>query len=166
MEESLDIPATSQVRSQGSDNLSLASSRRRLLDANCTMFTISMLNCMNKACRKYKSIVKLVVEEVTISLILSTAVVHHVSYVAGAHVICIVICRGEVLHQPMHSLHSASLSHLNQWNLFLPVGKLWLRAKILVDRRLYPCIEAIWKQISESEFRLIQNCEGHVSCPP
>ena len=114
MEESLDIPTTSQVRSEGSDNLSLTSSRRRLLDANCTMFAVSMLNCMYKACQKYKTIVKLVVEEVTISLVLSTAVVHHVSYVAGAHVMCIVLCRGEVLHQPMHSLHSASLSRLNQ----------------------------------------------------
>ena len=164
MEELLDIPTTSQVRSEGSDNLSLTSCRRRLLDANCTMFTVSMLNCMNKACRKYKTMVKLVVEEVTISLILSTAVVHHVSYVARAYVICIVICRGRVLHQLMHSLHSASLSHLNQWNSFLPVGKLLLRPKILVDYILV--LRLSEKQISESEFCLIQNRKGHVSCPP
>ena len=164
MEESLDIPTTSQVRSEGSDNLSLTSSRRRLLDTNCTMFTVSMPNCMNKACRKYKTMVKLVVEEVTICLVLSTTAVHPVSYVAGAYVICIVICRGEVLHQLMHSLHSASLSRLNQWNSCLPVGKLWLRTKILVDYILV--LRLSEKQISESEFCLIQNCKCHVSCPP
>ena len=95
----------------------------------------------------------------TISLILSTAVVHLVSYVAGAHVICIVICRGEVLHQLMHSLHSASLSRLNQWNSCLPVGKLWLRPKILINYILVLRLsENIYQNKNFVWFKILRSC--------